>query len=149
MDNFVEKLSELIEKHFGGSDKQSPTQEVEIVKSVDEEERMALFVVLSPEEPDAHGDIYSEKEIEKACVSYNQHCRKANLYHRVDTEDFSIVQSYTTPVSFTDDKGREIKKGTWLAWCKFDKQELWEEVKKGNFTGLSVGCLCVSEEIDE
>lgn len=143
---FVESLSALIEKFFGGSNKEVET-EVVVTKSIDDEEKMALFVVLEPEVEDLHGDIYSEKEVEKACISYNQHCRKANLYHRVETEDFSIVQSFVTPVEFTDDKGREIKKGTWLAWTKFDNDELWDQVKDGSFQGLSVGCKATVEEI--
>ncbi|MNF71428.1 hypothetical protein D3C84_533780 [compost metagenome] len=144
---FVEGLSALIEKFFGGSEKEQEIVQ-EVTKALDEEEKMALFVVLEPEIEDLHGDIYSEKEIEKACISYNQHCRKANLYHRVETEDFSIVQSFVTPVGFTDDMGREIKKGTWLAWTKFDNDDLWQEVKKGNFQGLSVGCIASIEELE-
>lgn len=143
----AEKLYELLEKFFGGSKEQKEVEDVSVVKALDEEERMALFVVLSPDEEDLHGDVYSEKEVEKACISYNQHCRKANLYHRVETEDFSIVQSYTTPVSFIDDTGREIKKGTWLAWTKFQNEDLWNQVKDGSFQGLSVGCKATVEEI--
>jgi len=146
---FVEKLAGLVEKYFGGSAKEVELKpEVEVIKALDEEERMALFVVLEPDTVDLHGDTYSEKEVEKACISYNQHCRKANLYHRVETEDFAIVQSYVSPSTFTDDQGREIKKGTWLAWTKFENEELWEEVKKGNFQGLSVGCRATVEEIE-
>lgn len=145
--SFAESLAELIEKHFGGSEKETEP-EVVVTKSLDEEEKMALFVVLSPDEEDLHGDIYSEKEIEKACISYNQHCRKANLYHRVETEDFAIVQSFVTPVGFTDDTGREIKKGTWLAWTKFENEELWDQVKSGEFQGLSVGCKASVEELE-
>jgi hypothetical protein len=146
--SFVKSLNALIEKHFGGSKQEKETVEAEVIKAVDDEERMALFVVLSPEDEDAHGDIYSEKEVEKACIQYNQHCRKANLYHRMETEDFSIVQSFVTPVGFTDDTGREIKKGTWLAWTKFDNEALWNDVKSGEFTGLSVGCRASVEELD-
>ena len=147
--DFAESLGKLIEKYFGGSEKELPLEpEVEVTKALDEEERMALFVVLEPEVEDLHGDIYSEKEVEKACIQYNQHCRKANLYHRVMTEDFSIVQSFVTPVSFTTDTGVQITKGTWLAWCKFDNEELWEEVKKGTFNGLSVGCRATTEELE-
>lgn len=145
--SFAESLAELIEKHFGGSEKEIEP-EVVVTKSLDEEEKMALFVVLSPDEEDLHGDIYSEKEIEKACISYNQHCRKANLYHRVETEDFAIVQSFVTPVGFTDDTGREIKKGAWLAWTKFENEELWDQVKSGEFQGLSVGCKASVEELE-
>lgn len=144
---FVESLSALIEKFFGGS-KQEVETEVVVTKSIDDEEKMALFVVLEPEVEDLHGDIYSEKEVEKACISYNQHCRKANLYHRVETEDFSIVQSFITPVSFSDDTGREIKKGTWLAWTQFDNEDIWKQVKSGEFQGLSVGCKATVEELE-
>ena len=145
--DFVESLSGLIEKYFGGSEKQTDV-EFEVTKSVDEDEKMALFVVLEPDVEDLHGDVYSEKEVEKACISYNQHCRKANLYHRVETEDFAIVQSFVAPVGFTDDMGREIKKGTWLAWTKFDNDSLWEQVKDGSFQGLSVGCRATVEELE-
>lgn len=145
--DFTDKLASLIEKFFGGSE-QHLEPETEITKSLDEEEKMALFVVLEPEVEDLHGDIYSEKEVEKACISYNQHCRKANLYHRVETEDFAIVQSFVTPVSFSDDTGREIKKGTWLAWTKFDNEEIWKQVKSGEFQGLSVGCKATVEELE-
>lgn len=145
----LEAFSEFLEKAVGGTQREVElTAEVEVVKSLEEEERMALFVVLEPDAVDLHGDTYSEKEVEKACISYNQHCRKANLYHRVETEDFAIVQSFVTPVGFSDDQGREIKKGTWLAWTKFENEELWEEVKKGNFQGLSVGCRATVEELE-
>lgn len=148
-DKLLEAFSEFLEKAVGGTQREVElTPEVEIVKSLDEEDRMALFVVLEPDVVDLHGDTYSEKEVEKACISYNQHCRKANLYHRVETEDFAIVQSWVSPNDFTDDQGREIKKGTWLAWTKFENEELWEEVKKGNFQGLSVGCRATVEEIE-
>ena len=148
-DKILKEFSDFLEKHFGASNAEVEIQpEAVITKSVDEEERMALFVVLSPEEADLHGDIYSEKEIEKACVSYNLHCRKANLYHRVETEDFKIVQSFTTPVAFVDDQGREIKKGTWLAWTQFDNDALWDKVKSGEFNGLSVGCFANIEELE-
>ena len=145
----LEAFSEFLEKAVGGTQREVELKpEVEVIKALDEEERMALFVVLEPDTVDLHGDTYSEKEVEKACISYNQHCRKANLYHRVETEDFAIVQSYVSPSTFTDDQGREIKKGTWLAWTKFENEELWEEVKKGNFQGLSVGCRATVEEIE-
>ena len=38
---------------------------VKIEKAANEMERKALFVVLAPDEVDAHGDTYSAKEIEK------------------------------------------------------------------------------------
>ena len=49
-----EKLYELLEKFFGGTkDESEPVAEV--TKSIDIEERRALFVVLEPETVDLHG----------------------------------------------------------------------------------------------
>ena len=79
---FVDALAELIEKHFGGSAQELPTVEVEVTKSLDEEDRKALFVVLEPDVVDLHGDTYTAVEVEKACDNYNEHCRVANLFHR-------------------------------------------------------------------
>ncbi len=69
---FVESLAQLIEKHFGGTSKEAP--EVEVRKSVDQEQRMALFVVLEPDAVDLHGDTYSAIEVEKACHNFNSYC---------------------------------------------------------------------------
>ena len=123
---------------------------VKIEKATNEMERKALFVVLAPDEVDAHGDTYSAKEIEKGMRSFNQHCMKANLFHMVETQEAEIVQSYTTPVDmYIGDKF--IKKGTWLQEIYFPKTEvgemLWQAVLNEEITGVSVGCVANVEEI--
>lgn len=119
-------------------------------KSTNEMERKALFVVLAPDEVDAHGDTYSAKEIEKGMQNFNRHCMKANLFHMVETQEAEIVQSYTTPVDmYIGDKF--IKKGTWLQEWHFPETEigeqLWQAVLKEEITGVSVGCTAMTEDI--
>ena len=121
-----------------------------IEKATNEIERKALFVVLSPDEVDAHGDTYSAKEIEKGMQSFNRHCMKANLFHMVETQEAEIVQSYTTPVDmYIGDKF--IKKGTWLQEFYFPETEvgeqLWQAVLNEEITGVSVGCTAMTEDI--
>lgn len=121
-----------------------------IEKSTNEVERKALFVVLAPDEVDAHGDTYSAKEIEKGMQNFNRHCMKANLFHMVETQEAEIVQSYTTPVGmYIGDKF--IKKGTWLQEFYFPETEvgesLWQAVLSEDITGVSVGCTAVTEDI--
>lgn len=123
---------------------------VRIDKATNEMERKALFVVLAPDEVDAHGDTYSAKEIEKAMQSFNKHCMKANLFHLVETQEAEIIQSYTTPVDmYIGDKF--ISKGTWLQEWAFPETEtgeqLWQAVLNGDITGVSVGCVANVEEI--
>ena len=134
----------------------SEKKEVAVAKAVDTEKRKALFVVLAPDEVDLHGDIYSADEVEKACHSFNVHCQKANLFHRVETEDAVVEQSYTAPVDMkleTLDGEKLIKKGTWLQQWYFPEgndasDALWEMVKNAEITGVSIGAYAKAEELN-
>lgn len=145
----IEAFSEFIEKHFQGSSKEAS----KVMKAVDEEQHMALFVVLEPDKYDLHNDIYSAEEVWKACNNFNQHCLKANLFHLVETEDMEFTQSFINPADFQLEDGREVKKGSWLIWAHFPETEvgkkLWKGVKDGTMNGLSIQCRALVEEIDE
>lgn len=149
--SFTEALVQFVEKFFQEND--SKAASVEVTKALDEEQRMAMFVVLSPDEIDLHGDTYSTEEVEKACNNFNTTSMKANLFHKVETEDAKIVQSFINPADFTTDDGREIKKGAWLQWLHFPKtkigEEIWQCVKSGEINGLSIGARAVGEAIDD
>ena len=146
----AEKLYELLEKFFGGSKEQEPV--VEVTKAIEVEQRRALFVVLEPDTVDLHGDIYSADEVEKACINFNTHCNKANLFHQVQIETAKIEQSFISPSDVLLDDGRMIKKGTWLQWFYFpegnsDSDKLWKQVKSGDICGVSIGCRASVEEL--
>lgn len=126
-----------------------PQKTAVIEKSVNPVERKALFVVLEPETVDAHGDVYSAIEVEKAMHNFNTHCYKANLGHRVETQDAQISQSYTTPVDMVIE-GVEVKKGTWLQEWYFPEgnevsENIWQSVLKGDINGVSIGARAVEE----
>ena len=146
VEELIAQMTELIKATF------TPRQQ--ITKSVDVEERRALFVVMEPEVEDAHGEITSAEEIEKACNNFNKHCMKANLFHRVDTDAVEIQQSFITPTNIQFENGREIKKGSWLMWMKFPEgnetsEALWNMVKDGTVNGVSIGALGYKEEVIE
>ena len=146
IEEIVAQISDLLKSAL------SPKQQ--ITKSVDVEERRALFVAMEPEVEDAHGDITSAEEIEKACNNFNKHCMKANLFHRVETDAVEIQQSFITPTDIQFENGREIKKGSWLMWMHFPKDNetsdvLWEMVKSGEVNGISIGGQGYVEEIEE
>lgn len=143
-------LLDMIEKCFGAP-KEVPLK-VEVTKALDEEDRKALFVVLEPDVVDLHGDTYTAAEVEKACDNYNEHCRVANLFHQVVTEEATVIQSFISPASFTTDTGVEIQKGTWLQWWHFPETEvgesLWQGVKAGDINGVSIGAMAQAEELE-
>ena len=147
----LKKFMDFLDSVVGDVSSDKPV--VEVTKSMDSEQRRALFVVLEPDAVDLHGDTYTAEEVEKACCNFNTHCMKANLFHRVETEKAVIEQSFITPAGFTLDDGREIQKGTWLAWMHFPEGDevsdtLWEGVKAGSISGVSIGARAIVEELE-
>ena len=151
----ADKLAVLLTSTFGldGSSLKDVEPTVEVTKAVDVEQRRAMFVVLAPNEIDEHGDTNTEECVEKACISFNSVCNKANLFHRVNTEKAKIEQSFITPVGFTTDTGVEVKKGSWLQWWQFpegdtDSELLWTMVKNNEIQGVSIGATAVYQELN-
>lgn len=121
-------------------------------KSLDNEKRLAMFIVLEPQEydgltTDLHGDTYTAEEVEKACHSFNLFCRKANLLHEFETDSYSFVESYVLPVE-AEIEGTLIKKGTWIAVVKAEDDFIWDGIKDGTFNGLSIQCSAEYEMIE-
>lgn len=120
---------------------------VPIVKSTNTELKQATFITLAPETVDAHGDIYDENEVRKACHDFNLNCNRPNLMHYAETDTFKFVESYIAPVDFQ--LGEEIvKAGSWIQVLQFEDDDIWQAVKDGSLCGLSVGCKANVEDIN-
>ena len=124
------------------------TQQIQIAKSQNEELKQATFLVLAPDEVDLHGDVYSAEEVRKACHNYNSHSMTANLLHLVETDTFHIAESYIAPVDMILGE-KMIKAGSWLTVIQANDDEIWDDIKKGNLCGISVGCRANTEYLDE
>lgn len=131
-----------------------PEAEVAVVKSVDQMEKRAMFVVLEPQDDDGltrdvHADWYSAEDVAEACANFNVACRKAGIDHAgiLSNDQVVIEQSYTAPCDFTTESGVFIKKGTWLQWWKFEDDNLWQGVLDGTYTGVSIECAAVGYEV--
>lgn len=119
-----------------------------VSKAVNEELMQATFVVMVPDEVDLHGDLTNADEVRKACFNFNKYSMQANLFHLVKTETFEFAESYIAPTDFIlGDKF--VKKGTWLATVQCLDDELWQLIKNGQITGLSIGALATVENLKE
>ncbi len=119
-----------------------------LMKSVNEDERLFTAVVLRPDAVDSHGDIYSPDVVKQACHDYVSHCMNSNLQHQYELEksDMKIVESYIAPQDMEFEDGNVIK-GDWIMTAKIENDELWKACKAGQFTGFSVGCSGVVEDL--
>ena len=131
-------------------------QTKKIIKSFNEEKRLATFLVLEPQDDDftttdLHGDWYDADVVEDACHGFNRFCRKANLFHLVDTTSFEFIESYITKADMTIGE-TFIKKGSWLATIHVSETPsgdlVWEAIKSGESNGLSVQCEGFVSEIE-
>lgn len=104
------------------------------------EERYVLGVVLAPEMRDSQGDIYSHDEVRKAAHEYMEMAGNLGKQHReiVAKDKLRILESYIAPVDFEQD-GEQVAKGTWLLGIRVVDDDLWSGIKKGEFTGFSIG----------
>ena len=121
---------------------------IPIIKQANEELKQATFLVLSPDEVDLHKNVYNANEVHKACHNFNTYCRKANLLHLFDTDTFSVVESYIAPVGMQMGD-TIIKAGSWLSVLQFTDEDIWTEVKTGNYTGVSIGAKADAEDLEE
>lgn len=125
-----------------------PIGKIAVVKATNDELMQATFVVMVPDEVDLHGDITSESEVRKACHNFNKFCRKANLFHMVETDTFDVVESYVAPVEMVIGE-RIVKAGTWLTTLQVHDDTLWSLIKSGDICSVSIGALAKVEELDE
>ena len=121
---------------------------IQVAKAVNEELKQATFVVMVPDEADAHGDITSVDEVRKACHNFNKYSMQANLFHLAKTDTFEFAESYLAPVDMAiGDK--LVSKGTWLCTVQSLDDGLWELIKSGEVCGVSIGALASVEQIEE
>ncbi len=101
------------------------------------DKQIVVGEVLIPDEVDAHGDIISAEEIERAAHEYLAKSRIIGLQHK-ETADAEVVESWISPIDF-ELNGSQIKKGTWIIAVKVNDSKLWDSIKSGEFQSFSFG----------
>lgn len=118
-----------------------------VIKAIDTELMQVTYVVMQ-EGIDAHGDYTSLETIRSAKESFNSNMVKANLFHLVETDTFSIIESYLAPVDMVLGE-HFVRKGTWLATLQIHDPELWQMIKDGDIVGVSIGAVANVEVLDQ
>lgn len=118
----------------------SSHKEEEMTKKIikqDEEKRLVYGIVLEPETVDAQGDIISKEEIEEAAHFFMENSQTIGKGHYMEAPAIP-VQSYICPCDCIIGKN-QVKEGSWILVVKIIDDDLWVEVKKGEYTGFSLG----------
>lgn len=126
---------------------------VRIVKSAaapgaDVDERFVFGVVLVPNEADSQGEIYDADEVKKAAHAYMENANGTfKIMHNGEPIDgIRVLETYVTKVAETHD-GETFPVGTWLMAARILDGMLWDQVKRGVFTGFSIGGTAIRESL--
>ena len=125
-----------------------PTIEKTIqIHKVDKEQKRVYGIVYSPNENDTDEEFTTAEEIQKACDNFMKEGRtgKIDKQHDEVVGHGFVAECWITkeadPV-FPDDPV-----GSWAVGIQIENDETWEEVKKGEIKGLSMGGFAVKEEV--
>lgn len=116
----------------------------DIIKA-DDELKIVTGIVLEPDSVDAHGDVISKREIEKAAHYFMENSRTIGDSHRKKAPA-DLIECYIT-MDETIINGQKVKKGTWVISVKILDDDLWKKVKDGYYTGFSVGGFGIREVV--
>jgi len=119
---------------------------IDVVKSIDEDQRLFTCCVLRPDVVDAHGDIYSKETVEKAAYDFLEYSGQGNLMHIVNTDQVVVVESWVAKSTYDYGNGSVIE-GDWMMTLHILDDGLWDLAKAGELRGLSVGCKGACEDI--
>ena len=119
---------------------QTFVSEVEFIKSrilwKSEEKQQFIVVVYEPYVRDAQGDWTTPEEIEKMADQFALKGFPFYIEHSTPS-DIKVLWNWCSPIDFTWN-GQHIRKGSWLIKAWVPDKELWQEIKKGEFTGVSI-----------
>lgn len=118
---------------------------IPILKS--KEERIVYGIVLEPDEVDSQKDTVSKEEIEQACHKFMEDFGGLGRQHQeLVNGKLVLLENFIAPVDFEVD-GQPVKAGSWLMKERVVDDQLWESVKKGKYTGFSIGGSAVRKPV--
>lgn len=107
------------------------------------EERIAFGVVYEPEVLDTFGTWASADEIARWAHRWLARFQNSLISHaEFGNDSLEYYESYIAPVDF-EINGQQVKKGSWLLMIHVLDDDLWEQIKRGDITGYSIGARAV------
>ena len=119
-------------------------------KTIDKDKRIVVGLALVPNKPiyrrNGNSEYYvffSKKTVRKSAELYlkNHNSNNATLEHEVKVEGVSVVESWIVEDVEKDKTalyGLNAVEGAWAVVMRINNEEVWQDVKKGIYKGLSI-----------
>lgn len=126
-----------------------PTFEKSIpILKVDEDQQIVTGIVYEPDVLDAHDEFMTADEIEKSAHQFLKDYRNIDKQHDFVAGQAEVVESWIAKEAGTLGD-QDIKKGTWMMSVHVADEDTWNEIKKGELTGFSMGGVGERVEIEK
>ncbi|QWG50325.1 hypothetical protein EXW28_10795 [Bacillus mycoides] len=121
------------------------SKQIPILKT-EEEKQLITGVVYEPLVEDSHDDMMTAEEIEKAAYTFMENYQHIDKQHDEIAGKGTVVENWIAKSDMMVGD-QEVTAGTWLMTVRVDDEETWEQVKKGDITGFSMGGFAERIEI--
>ncbi|WP_242315835.1 XkdF-like putative serine protease domain-containing protein [Bacillus cereus group sp. BfR-BA-01355] len=121
------------------------SKRIPILKT-EEEKQLITGVVYEPLVEDSHGDMMNAEEIEKTAYTFMENYQHIDKQHDEIAGKGTVVENWIAKSDMMVGD-QEVTAGTWLMTVRVDDEETWEQVKKGDITGFSMGGFAERIEI--
>jgi len=125
----------------------SKQNNVPVVKALNEELMQVTYVAMLPG-VDLHSDEVDLETVRLAKESFNKSAMRPNLFHVTMTDSFEVIESYLMPCDAELNK-QFVAKGTWLMTLQVHDDDVWQMIKNDEITGLSIGAMANTEELED
>ncbi|HZW38305.1 MAG TPA: XkdF-like putative serine protease domain-containing protein [Ignavibacteriaceae bacterium] len=116
------------------------------VKKVDDEKNIIYGIVYSPDEVDLQGDTASAEVINEMAYQFMKSSRTRNIDHQHNENPVDAYIAESWLIKKGDPVFPNEKEGSWAVAIKIDDKDLWQLVKSGEISGLSIGGFADIEE---
>lgn len=102
------------------------------------DKRIVYGCVYEPDTIDTDGAWCDRETLERDAYEFNIGKRNCGVMHNEVVSDIVLLESYIAPCELIIN-GHKFKEGSWMAKVRIENDELWEQVKSGDFNGFSMG----------
>lgn len=141
----------------------SKDEEVLQFKTIDQEKRIIVGLVLEPNKPiyrNQNGEefniVFSDQTVEDLCYGFTKNQNNSNSTIEHDIEKKIVGLTFVENWIVRDEKmdtaltfGLKPKKSSWMTIAKVDSDEVWEDyTKTGKVKGFSIDAMLSLEEVN-
>ncbi len=108
------------------------------IRKADESKKIVYGIVYSPDQEDAHGDFATAEEIEKACYLFMKNSRTTAVDKQHDLNTNQECYVGENWIVKENDALFPEEVGAWATGIKVENNEIWDQVTKGEITGISM-----------